>query len=187
MQENASHVISLPLFKLNLPAQSLFESQIKQLTEKSFALENRKLKIRDSKLIDRASTARLLIEGLFQASRCHTPDTAISIPLTQQHYKKGSQSKISQYAYRDVRACFDALDSLGWIEFHKGFVDTGDTSYPTVLWAVGDLYESFKPHQNHWQKLASGNFPHKIFYPFQILLANICRPKSFYPSFHFLH
>ena len=62
MQENASHVISLSLFKLNLPAQSLFESQIKQLTEKSFALENRKLKIRDSKLIDRASTARLLIE-----------------------------------------------------------------------------------------------------------------------------
>ena len=159
MQENASHVISLPLFKLNLPAQSLFESQIKQLTAKSFALENRKLKIRDSKLIDRASTARLLIEGLFQASRCHTPDTAISIPLTQQQYKKGSQSKISQYAYRDVRACFDALDSLGWIEFHKGFVDAGDTSYPTVLWAVGDLYESFKPHLNHWQKLASSTDP----------------------------
>ena len=51
MQENASHVISLPLFKLNLPERSLFEPQIKQLTEKSFALENRKLKIRDSKLI----------------------------------------------------------------------------------------------------------------------------------------
>ena len=159
MQENASHVISLPLFKLNLPERSLFEPQIKQLTEKSFALENRKLKIRDSKLIDRASTARLLIEGLFQASRCHSPDTAISIPLTQQQYKKGSQSKISQYAYRDVRACFDALDRLGWIGFHKGFVDTGDTSYPTVLWAVGDLYESFKPHQNHWQRLVSSTDP----------------------------
>ena len=155
MQENASHVIALPLFKLNLPAVGLFRPQIQQLTDCSFSLENRKLKIRASKLLERTETARLFIEGLFQASCCHTPDTAISIPLTQQQYKKGSQSKISRYAYRDVRACFDALDSLGWIEFHKGFVDAGDTSYPTVLWAVGDLYESFKPHLNHWQKLAS--------------------------------
>jgi hypothetical protein len=159
MQENASHLISLPLFKLNLPEQSLFEKQIKQLTEKSFALENRQRKIKATKLLERTQTARLFIEGLFQASCCHTPNSAISIPLSQQQYKKASQSKISRYAYRDVRACFDALDSLGWINFHKGFVDTGDTSYPTVLWAEGNLYDSFKPHQNHWQKLTSGSDP----------------------------
>ena len=46
MQENASHVISLPLFKLNLPAQSVFEQQIKHLTEQSFALENRVRRIK---------------------------------------------------------------------------------------------------------------------------------------------
>ncbi len=155
MQENASHVFALPLFKLNLPAVCLFDRQIQQLTDCSFSLENRKLKIRASKLFERTETARLFIEGLFQASRCHTPDTAISIPLTQQQYKKGSQSKISRYAYRDVRACFDALERLGWINFHKGFVDTGDTSYPTVLWAVGELSEVFKHHKNLWQKLTS--------------------------------
>ena len=155
MQENASHVIALPLFKLNLPAVSLFRPQIQQLTDCSFSLENRKLKIRASKLLERTETARLFIEGLFQASRCHTPDTAISIPLTQQQYKRGSQSKISRYAYRDVRACFDALERLGWINFHRGFVDTGDISYPTVLWAVGKLSEVFKPHMNLWQKLTS--------------------------------
>ena len=159
MQENASHVIALPLFKLNLPAVSLFDSQIQQLTDRSFALENRKLRIRTSKLFERSETARLLIEGLFQASRCHTPDTAISIPLTQQQYKKGSHSKISRYAYRDIRACFNALCHLGWIGFHKGFVDTGDTSYPSVLWAVGDLHDSFKHYQNHWQKLTSDADP----------------------------
>jgi len=159
VQENASHVIALPLFKLNLPAVSLFDSQIQQLTDRSFALENRKLRIRTSKLFERSETARLLIEGLFQASRCHTPDTAISIPLTQQQYKKGSHSKISRYAYRDIRACFNALCHLGWIGFHKGFVDTGDTSYPSVLWAVGDLHDSFKHYQNHWQKLTSDADP----------------------------
>jgi hypothetical protein len=159
VQENASHVIALPLFKLNLPAVSLFDSQIQQLTDRSFALENRKLRIRASKLFERSETARLLIEGLFQASRCHTPDTAISIPLTQQQYKKGSHSKISRHAYRDIRACFNALCHLGWIGFHKGFVDTGDTSYPSVLWAVGDLHDSFKHYQNHWQKLTSDADP----------------------------
>ena len=76
MQENASHVISLPLFKLNLPDSSLFEQQIKQLTEKSFALENRERRIKATKLVERTETACLFIEGLFQASRCHTPDTA---------------------------------------------------------------------------------------------------------------
>ena len=168
MQENASHVITLPLFKLNLPAVSLFEPQIQQLTDVSFALENRKLKIRASKFIQRKETARLFIEGLFQASRCHTPDTGISIPLTQQHYKKGSQSKITRYAYRDVRACFDALERLGWIGFHKGFVDPGDISYPTVLWAFGDLNETFKQHKNLWQKLTSEAdppLPHAITFP----------------------
>ncbi len=155
MHENASHVIALPLFKLNLPAVSLFEPQIQQLTDRSFALENRKLKIRASKFIQRTETARLFIEGLFQASRCHTPDTGISIPLTQQHYKKGSHNKISRYAYRDIRACFNALCDLGWIDFYKGFVDPGDISYPTVLWAFGELNETFKPHKNLWQKLTS--------------------------------
>jgi integrase len=52
VQENASHVISLPLFKLNLPERSLFEPQIKQLTEKSFALENRERRIKATKLVE---------------------------------------------------------------------------------------------------------------------------------------
>ena len=66
MQENASHVISLPLFKLNLPKCSLFEPQIRQLTEKSFALENRERRIKATKLVERTETACLFIEGLFQ-------------------------------------------------------------------------------------------------------------------------
>jgi hypothetical protein len=156
MQENASHLISLPLFKLNLPAQSLFEPQIKQLTEKSFALENRVRRIKATKLVERTATARLFIEGLFQASRCHTPDTAVAISRSPKNYKKNSANKIAQHSFRDVVACFDALHHLGWIKFHDGFVDLGDNSYPTVLWAVGELHEIFKPHLNHWQKLTTG-------------------------------
>ena len=57
VEENASHVISLPLFKLNLPERSLFEPQIKQLTEKSFALENRERRIKATKLVERTETA----------------------------------------------------------------------------------------------------------------------------------
>ena len=159
MQENASHVISLPLFKLNLPKHSLFEPQIKQLTEKSFALENRERRIKATKLVERTETARLFIEGLFQASRCHTPDSAVAISRSPKNYKKNSVNKISQHTFRDVVACFKALNHLGWIKFHDGFVDLGDNSYPTVLWAVGDLYESFKPHQNHWQRLVSSTDP----------------------------
>ena len=156
MQENASNVISLPLFKLNLPAQSLFEPKIKQLTEKSFALENRERRIKATKIIERTETARLFIEGLFQASRCHTPNTAVAISRSPKNYKKNSANKISHHSFRDVVACFDALHHLGWIKFHDGFVDLGDNSYPTVLWAVGELHEIFKPHLNHWQKLTTG-------------------------------
>ena len=155
MQENASHVISLPLFKLNLPESSLFEPQIKQLTEKSFALENRERRIKATKLVERTETACLFIEGLFQASRCHTPDTAVAISRSPKNYKKKSTNKISQHSFRDVVACFNALNDLGWIKFHDGFVDLGDNSYPTVLWATGELHEIFKPHQNHWQKLTT--------------------------------
>jgi hypothetical protein len=155
MQENASHVISLPLFKLNLPKRSLFEPQIKQLTEKSFALENRERRIKATKLVERTETASLFIEGLFQASRCHTPDAAVAISRSPKNYKKNSNNKISQHSFRDVVACFDALNDLGWINFHDGFVDLGDTSYPTVLWAAGELQEIFKPHQNYWQKLTT--------------------------------
>lgn len=159
MQENASHLISLPLFKLNLPESSLFEAQIQQLTAQSFALENRMRRIKTTKLVERTATARLFIEGLFQASRCHTPDTAIAISRSPKNYKKNSVNKISKHSFRDVVACFDALHHLGWIKFHDGFVDLGDNSYPTVLWAVGELHEIFKPNLNHWQKLTSESDP----------------------------
>jgi site-specific recombinase XerC len=112
VQENASHVISLPLFKLNLPERSLFEPQIKQLTEKSFALENRERRIKATKLVERTETASLFIEGLFQASRCHTPDTAVAISRSPKNYKKNSTNKISQHSFRDVVACFNALNDL---------------------------------------------------------------------------
>ena len=102
-------------------------------------------RIKATKLVERSETARLFIEGLFQASRCHTPDTAVAISRSPKNYKKNSANKISQHSFRDVVACFDALHHLGWIKFHDGFVDLGDNSYPTVLWAVGELYETFKP------------------------------------------
>ena len=156
MQENASHVIALPLFKLYLPAVTLFDEQIQQLTDCSFALENRERKIKATKLIERTATSRLFIEGLFQAACCHTPQTAVAISRSQKHYKKNAVGRIALHSYRDVIACFQALKYLGWIEFYDGFVDLGDNSYPTALWAINELAETFKPHLNHWQKLTTG-------------------------------
>lgn len=155
MQENASHVIALPLFKLNLPADTLFDEQIQQLTDCSFALENRERKIKATKLIERTVTSRLFIEGLFQAACCHTPQTAVAISRSPKHYKKNAVGRIALHSYRDVIACFQALKYLRWIEFYDGFVDLGDSSYPTVLWAVNELAKTFKPHQTLWRKLTS--------------------------------
>jgi len=87
MAIDASHVLTIPLFKLNLPRSSKFNGQIQQLVEKSFELENRERKIREKTLLARTETARLLIEGLFQAACCHTPDTAIAVPFSQRFYK----------------------------------------------------------------------------------------------------
>ncbi len=131
MQENASHLISLLLFNLNLPVQSLFGTQIKQSTEWSFAIENRGRKIKATWLFKRTETACLFIEGLFQAWPCHTPDTAVAISRSPKNYKKNSTNKISKHSLRNLVSCINALNDLGWIKFHDGFVDLGDNSYPT--------------------------------------------------------
>ena len=159
MAIDASHVLTIPLFKINLPRSSRFDGQIHQLVEKSFELENRERKIRDKTLLARTETARLFIEGLFQAACCHTPDTAVAVPLSQRFYKERSSEKISGYSYRNVKACADALQALEWVTVHKGFVDMGDFSYPTTLSAIGDLLAAFTPHTNLWHKLTLSGDP----------------------------
>ena len=90
MQENASHVISLPLFKLNLPERSLFEPQIKQLTEKSFALENRERRIKTTAryshlsqdtLLDASNAVTRAVGHLFVPMLSASP--AMQVQLTQ--------------------------------------------------------------------------------------------------------
>jgi hypothetical protein len=46
MAIDASHVLTIPLFKLNLPLSSKFNGQIQLLVEKSLELENRERKSR---------------------------------------------------------------------------------------------------------------------------------------------
>lgn len=159
MTIDASHVLTIPLFRLNLPINNKFDILIKQLVDTSFELENRERKIRDKTLLSRSATARLFIEGLFQAACCHTPDTAIAAPLSQRFYKESSAERISGYSYRNVKACADALEALQWVTVHKGFVDMGDFSYPTTLSATGDLLAAFTPHITSWHKLTLNGDP----------------------------
>ena len=159
MTIDASHVLTIPLFKLNLPRTNKFDAYIQQLVDTSFELESRERKIRDKTLLSRTATARLFIEGLFQAACCHTPDTAIAVPLSQRFYKEGSGEKISGHSYRNVNSCVKALEAFDWVIVHKGFVDMGDFSYPTTLSATGDLLAAFAPHTNLWHKLTLSGDP----------------------------
>lgn len=159
MTIDASHVLTIPLFKLNLPRINKFDAYIQQLVDKSFELENRERKIREDTLLKRTACARLFIEGLFQAACCHTPDTAVAVPKSPRFYKQGSTEKISSHAHRNVNACINALVALDWVIEHKGFVDMGDFSYPTTLSATGGLLAAFAPHTNLWQKLTLSGDP----------------------------
>ena len=159
MTIDASHVLTIPLFRLNLPSSSKFDVLIEQLVDTSFELESRERKIRDKTLLSRTATARLFIEGLFQAACCHTPDTAIAVPLSQRFYKEGAGGKISGHSYRNVNSCVKALEALDWVIVHKGFVDMGDFSYPTTLSATGKLLKAFTPHLTRWHKLTLNGDP----------------------------
>ena len=52
MTIDASHVLTIPLFKLNLPRTNKFDAYIQQLVDTSFELESRERKIRDKTLSD---------------------------------------------------------------------------------------------------------------------------------------
>ena len=112
MAIDASHVLTIPLFKLDLPLSSKFNGQIQLLVEKSFELENRERKSRKKNMARRTETARLLIEGLFQATCCHMPGTTRQV-LHARYYTPGT-TRADDQVYLPSKESL-----LAWISYNR--------------------------------------------------------------------
>lgn len=162
----ASHGLALPLFRIGIPAVSRFDDWVDRLVSQSFAQENRERPIREKTIVQRHKTCILFIEGLYQAFSCHVPDTALAFPHSQRFYKQGQFGCISEYSYRNVHACYQALILLGWITYCPGYLDQEDVGHPTTIAPHGELLAHFTSAKVMWQRLAFSGDPvilrHKI-------------------------
>ena len=150
----SSHGLALPLFRIGIPAVSQFDDWVERLLNQSFAQENREREIRQKTLVHRRKTCVLFIEGLYQAFSCQFPDTAVAFPHSQRYYKRGQFGCISDYSYRNVDACYQALIRLGWITYCPGFLDQDDIGHPTTIAPQEELLAHFSKAKFMWQRFA---------------------------------
>ena len=150
----APHGLALPLFRIGIPAVSQFDDYVERLLNQSFAQENREREIRQKTLVHRRKTCVLFIEGLYQAFSCLVPDSAVAFPHSQRNYKQGQFGCISDYSYRNVDACYQALIRLGWITYCPSFLDQDDIGHPTTIAPQEELLAHFSKAKVMWQRFA---------------------------------
>lgn len=145
-----SHGVALPLFRLGIPQQSQFPYLVEQLLEHSFRLEKRQQRIREETLSARRKTCILFIESLYQAFASQVPSTAVAFPHSQRFYG-ADRGRISEYSYRNVDACYQALLDLAWISYCRGFSDQDGYGQPTTIAPAGELLACFRKTVPRWR------------------------------------
>lgn len=151
--------VTFSLFRISLPEKSAFASQIKILAAECEKLEPYQRKPPRGARAQLAKTCKLMVEGLFQAYSCHTPEATVSLPLSPQFYSATDTTKINKFSYRHVRLAHNALKSLGWIITEKGYLPLGGKGVPTTMRAVGPLAKKFKSQGVLWQHVQTSADP----------------------------
>ena len=154
--EVASHGLTMPLFGIGesagLNSVNLnFPELVQTLRDRSFD-QPRKRSIQDRTDIGRTKACVLFIDGLYQAYCSSVLDAAIALPLSQRNYGTTKPFVIKSHTYENIRAAYEALISLGWVTYSKGFKRPDDYSQPTSVAPTGYLLECFKSSKPRWRR-----------------------------------
>lgn len=144
--------INLHIKHIALSANHLFFEQCSILIQEVHKRHRSRYRIQDKICADLPDTARLLVEGLYQAYCCSRSDCRLSVPMSEHGYGD-KEFQMSNLSHSVVKRLVDALRSLNWVDYKRGykFEDTVISS----IQAKGDLLEVFKKRGDQWYELSN--------------------------------
>lgn len=142
--------VTIPLFRISQPPDSLFKVQVKTLLKECKARHELVNKDQRSVLYTRQKLCILMLDALYQAYCSQLPNTGVALPLSPRYYTNNDSNNTLSYSYREVRLVFESLKSLGWIKSEKGYLPQGGKGVPTAMRATGELAEVFKSNFEPW-------------------------------------
>lgn len=145
--------VTIPLFRISQPTESLFKVQVKTLLKECKARRGLVNKDQRSVLYTRQKLCNLMLDALYQAYCSQLPNTGVALPLSPRYYTNNDSNNTLSYSYREVRLVFESLKSLGWIKSEKGYLPEGGKGVPTSMRAAGGLAEVFKSNFEPWLRV----------------------------------
>ncbi len=105
--------VTIPLFRISQPPNSLFKVQVKTLLKECKARHGLVNKDQRSVLYTRQKLCNLMLDALYQAYCSQLPNTGVALPLSPRYYTNNDSNNTLSYSYREVRLVFESLKSLG--------------------------------------------------------------------------
>ena len=153
-----SHLEFKLTMKLNigsvmLPRKSLLERERQVLNQWCQVHRPTEYSERETSIQKRQDACAYLLEGLYQAWCCMTPQTALEIPLHPSSYHSTRRGLINHLSHQFVITAINGLDALGWVSVKKGYRGSYGKDVITTMVPVGGLLRRFEEIGLRWQEL----------------------------------
>jgi hypothetical protein len=136
-----------------LPIRSLFTAEIRVVEQKIADTGSPTTRRNSSTAQARKHAVRHLIEGLYQAWCTIGPIKSLALPTSPGAYHKKRHGAIRHLRYSSVIAAISALEAMGWVDRHRGYLGGNGEHVLTTLTASGDLLARFAQIGLRWQAL----------------------------------
>jgi hypothetical protein len=142
----------LHLKYLNLPLDNRFEDLIDQVID--HVIEMFKLKYKTQKKIIEGYqyTARAIIEGLNQVYASRYKNCRLGTPASKSGYGK-KPYQISDHKFIVVERITEALQSLKWVSYRRGFKNREEENLSTSIRPIGELLRIFEESKFVWRQM----------------------------------
>lgn len=136
-----------------LPRKSLLAPELDLLIQWCRGQGANRYKDREASIKKRQSACQYLLEGLYQAWCCVSPNTALEIPIHVSSYHSKAIGAINHLSHQFVVLALKGLEDLGWVSTLVGYRRSDGSNVITKLLPAGHLLSCFEAIGVCWQEL----------------------------------
>lgn len=151
MSKSTSKVIHLK--EISSPKKSFFEKQVQDVLLEIRVNGGLKKRMSPEKYKEREYSARLIIQGLYEALQSHSSSVWLGVHLHSSAYSVSNPKLINDHTSISINLIISALKRLSWVKEVKGRRDFKENkNYVSIYQASGELLEIFKLKPQTWQE-----------------------------------
>ena len=144
--------INFHLKHVILPIENQFEDLV-QLVIEQINIDSTLVNRPQKKIVkNRLYTARVMIEGLYQAYSCRSNKARLSVALNSHGYGKNAH-QVHNHSHTVVKSVINAIQKLGWVEVAIGYQKKDGNNVISTLKSCGELLVHFQKEPYLWRAM----------------------------------